>query len=111
MKNGSLKEIMTFGELRVGSSCWLLSTLQCLISVSVINFLEFLPKKFSNVDVKSVISYQLIIVYFDFIVRIDSHVRTLILDLVSPPLRFTSRDHLKPPTIKTPHTHLLEAGG
>ena len=41
--------------------------------------------------------------YLDFVVRITSYVQTLILDLVSPPMRCTSEDHLRPsPTFTNP---------
>ena len=48
--------------------------------------------------VKSVESRQVIVLNLDFVVRITAYVQKLILDLVStlPPMRFTTRDHLRP---------------
>ena len=43
-------------------------------------FGKFVTQKLSNFDVKSVISWHVTILYLDFVVKITSHVQTLILD-------------------------------
>ena len=58
------------------------------------DFWKILTHKWSNYDVKSVISCQIMILNPDFVVRITSYVKTLILDHFHPSMRFTSRDHL-----------------
>ena len=82
---------------------WLLCTLWCLIKVPpLINFWKCLTEKWSNFDVKSVISCQVIILSIHFVVRITSLIQALILELVLPPMGVSSRDHLRHPLIKTP---------
>ena len=60
-------------------------TLQFLINIlrPLINFWKCLTPKGSNRDVKNVISCQLMILNLHIIVPIDSHVQTVILDLVT----------------------------
>ena len=48
-------------------------------------FWKTFAQKWSNFDVKSLINSEVMILYLDALVRITSHVQTLILDLISTP--------------------------
>ena len=48
-------------------------------------FLEILIKKWFDFDFKNVINNKVMVLYLDSVVRITSHVQTLILDLASTP--------------------------
>ena len=62
-------------------------TIWCLINVAspLINFQKCLTKKWSNFDAKSLISFQVMNLCLNFVVRTTSHAQTLILDLDSDP--------------------------
>ena len=61
-------------------------------------FLKILTKK--GQILISVINNEILILYTDSVVRITSHVKTFIIDLLSNPMGVSSRNNLSPPAYK-----------